>query len=127
MVKRKPELPLLLDEQIDTGNILLQKSVPIGETETAGELHDRLNVSGAGLVVETICMLTAGNINPIPQNQIKISERVNQPLKIFKETCRVDWNNPSQKFSTTLGGLAHTLLHGLNLKPKETMLKQLYL
>ncbi|MBC7124446.1 MAG: methionyl-tRNA formyltransferase [Bacteroidales bacterium] len=109
----------LLDEQIDTGNILLQKSVPIGETETAGELHDRLMYQGAGLVVETINMLTAGNINPIPQNQIKVSGELKPAPKIFKETCRVDWNNPSQKVFNHIRGLSPYPAAWTELKTKR--------
>ena len=109
----------LLDEQIDTGNILLQKSVPIGETETAGELHDRLMYQGAGLVVETINMLTAGNINPIPQNQIKVSGELKPAPKIFKETCRVDWNNPSQIVFNHIRGLSPYPAAWTELKTKR--------
>lgn len=109
----------LLDEQIDTGNILLQKSVPIGETETAGELHDRLMYQGAGLVVETINMLTAGNINPIPQNQIKVSGELKPAPKIFKETCRVDWSNPSQKVFNHIRGLSPYPAAWTELKTKR--------
>lgn len=96
----------LLDEQIDTGSILLQKSIPIGETETAGELHDRLMYQGAGLVVETINMLAAGTIHPIAQNQIKVNGELKPAPKIFKETCRVDWNNPSHNVFNHIRGLS---------------------
>ncbi|MEW5845257.1 MAG: methionyl-tRNA formyltransferase [Bacteroidota bacterium] len=96
----------LLDEQIDTGNILLQKAIPIGDTETAGELHDRLMYHGAELVVETIRMLTQGNIAPIPQNQINTSGELKPAPKIFKETCRINWNEPYYKVYNLIRGLS---------------------
>jgi len=96
----------LLDDQIDTGNILLQKSIPIGEIETAGELHDRLMYQGAELVVETINMLAASTINPIPQNQIKVTGDLKPAPKIFKETCRVNWSEPNHKVFNLIRGLS---------------------
>ncbi|HDP75109.1 MAG TPA: methionyl-tRNA formyltransferase [Bacteroidales bacterium] len=96
----------LLDDQIDTGSILLQKRIPIGETETAGELHNKLMYLGASLVVETINMLYASSINPIPQNQIKVDGELKPAPKIFKETCRVDWNNPSPNVFNHIRGLS---------------------
>lgn len=109
----------LLDEQIDTGNILLQKSIPIGETETAGELHDRLMYQGAKLVVETIKMLATGTINPIPQNQIKVNGELKPAPKIFKEVCRVDWNNPSHKVLNLIRGLSPHPAAWTELKAKR--------
>lgn len=96
----------LLDEQIDTGNILLQKTIPIGDTETAGELHDRLMFHGAELVVETIKMLTQGDIAPIPQNQININGELKSAPKIFKETCRIKWNEPYNRVFNLVRGLS---------------------
>jgi methionyl-tRNA formyltransferase len=96
----------LLDEQIDTGNILLQKTIPIGDTETAGELHDRLMFHGAELVVETIKMLTQGDIAPIPQNQININGELKPAPKIFKETCRIKWNEPYNRVFNLIRGLS---------------------
>jgi len=96
----------LLDEQIDTGNILLQKTIPIGDTETAGELHDRLMFHGAELVVETIKMLTQGDIAPIPQNQININGELKPAPKIFKETCRIKWNEPYNRVFNLVRGLS---------------------
>src|SRR6202000_2998282 len=52
-----------LQHDIDTGNILLQDRFPIGETETAGEVHDRMKEIGARLLVKTIEGLAAGTAN----------------------------------------------------------------
>ena len=57
-----------LQHQIDTGNILLQEEITIGEDETAGELHDRMKEIGAKLLVKTVKELVQGNLNSIPQS-----------------------------------------------------------
>src|SRR5882757_1779267 len=58
-----------LQHAIDTGDILLQERFPIGEDETAGEVHDRMKEIGAQLVVKTIEGLAAGNLEEKPQQQ----------------------------------------------------------
>ena len=56
-----------LQQQIDTGNILLQQKIPITETETAGTLHDKMMHVGADLLLETLQQLGKGNLKEIPQ------------------------------------------------------------
>ncbi len=77
-----------INENIDTGNILFQEKVEIRNDETAGSLHDKLMNVGAQLVLKTAKAIKDGNINPIPQNEV--SELKAAP-KIFKETCKVNW------------------------------------
>jgi len=77
-----------INENIDTGNILFQEKVEIRNDETAGSLHDKLMNVGAQLVLKTAKAIKEGNINPIPQNEV--SELKAAP-KIFKETCKVNW------------------------------------
>ena len=98
----------LLDEQLDTGNILLQKEVCIGEDETAGELHDRLMLAGADLVVKTLDMLLSGHqVNTIPQHQLMVAQ---PPLrtapKLFRETCRIRWNDSVSNVYNLIRGLS---------------------
>src|SRR6201985_2658908 len=56
-----------LQQDIDTGNILLQDQFPIGETDTAGDVHDRMKEIGAALLVRTIAGLAAGTLEAVPQ------------------------------------------------------------
>ena len=56
-----------LQQEIDTGNILLMEEMPIGPDETAGELHDRMKEIGAGLVIKTIRGLMDGTLREKPQ------------------------------------------------------------
>ena len=80
-----------IDEKIDTGKVILREKVDIGEDETAGELHDRLMVTGAELVLKTVEKIIAGDYTLIDQNEIDTSGLRPAP-KIFKEDCRINWN-----------------------------------
>ncbi|WP_316846953.1 methionyl-tRNA formyltransferase [Pedobacter psychrodurus] len=107
-----------LKEQIDTGDIILSDSVPIADDETAGELHDKLMVVGAALLVKTLHAIEAGNIREQPQPQ---SDDLKHAPKIFKEDCKIDWNDSAQAIHNLIRGLspyptAFTLLNDKNLK-----------
>ncbi|MBP9151318.1 MAG: methionyl-tRNA formyltransferase, partial [Flavobacteriales bacterium] len=93
-----------LQHQIDTGNIIFQEKVAIGESETAGELHDKLMNVGAGLVVKTLEAIENGNAPSIPQNTI-VGELQEAP-KIFKETCKIDWNKSANAVFNHVRGLS---------------------
>src|SRR4030095_5651793 len=59
-----------LQQEIDTGNILLQESIEIGEDETAGEVHDRMKEIGAALLVKTVKGIAEGTLSEIPQDKL---------------------------------------------------------
>lgn len=81
-----------LDKNIDTGNIIQRETVPILDTDTAGDVHDRLMLLGAGLVEETVENIIKGTIHPIPQKKLAANQPLRHAPKIFKETCRIDWH-----------------------------------
>ena len=60
-----------LQHEIDTGNILLQEKIEIGDNETAGELHDRMKEIGARLLVDTIKGLVEGTLQELPQENVQ--------------------------------------------------------
>ena len=80
-----------LQHAIDTGNILMQEKISIGEDETAGELHDRMMKIGADLLVKTVQGLEAGTLKEIPQSYIS-DEILPHGPKIFTETARIGTN-----------------------------------
>lgn len=97
-----------LTHEIDTGNILLQKRVPISENETAGELHDKLKDAGAALLVDTVRGLVDGSIKEKPQEGIAskaLLESTHAP-KIFTETCRIDWARAADEIHNLIRGLS---------------------
>lgn len=97
-----------LQHAIDTGNILLQEVIPIGENETAGELHDRMKDIGAQLIVRTITELQAGNLQEIPQSidHGPSTMDLKHAPKIFTETCKIDWNKPLDEIYNLIRGLS---------------------
>jgi len=78
---------MLMDEGMDTGDILLQKETPIGEEENAETLHDKLSPLGAGLLMETIEKMKAGEIVPLRQDHSKTTYA--PPLS--KEDGKINW------------------------------------
>ncbi|MBL7774986.1 MAG: methionyl-tRNA formyltransferase, partial [Saprospiraceae bacterium] len=111
----------LLQHEIDTGDILLQEKTPIGENETAGDLHDRMMLLGAQLVLRTVQAIQNGTAHGRPQND---GEASHAP-KIFTETCGIDFDRPTQQVHDFIRGLspypgAWTLLDGKTLKITRT-------
>ncbi len=96
-----------LQEKVDTGNILLQEKIPIYPDETAGELHDRLMVLGAGSVVKTLDMITSGNTQPIAQDQIAVAGDLQKKApKIRKEDCLIRWDRDVATVYNQIRGLS---------------------
>ena len=90
-----------MDVGLDTGDMLLTKTVEIGDNETAGELHDKLSVLGADVMAETIDLLLSGSLNPQKQDD----ELSNYAPMLSKELCPVDWNESAQKVHNKVRGL----------------------
>ena len=96
----------LLKQEIDTGNIIFREKVTVDPDETVGELHDQLMVIGAELVTRTVEALAAGNIQPIPQDQLILEpEKLHVP-KIYKEDCRIDWTSRALSIHNKIRGLS---------------------
>ena len=95
-----------LDEKIDTGNILLQKTTPISPRETVETLHDRLMEMGSGLVVETVQGLEAGSITPKPQDTSILTEATSAAPKLNKENTRIDWRKTAAEVDALVRGLS---------------------
>lgn len=96
-----------LDQQIDSGKIIYTSSLSIGSEETAGELHDRLMVSGAGLMLKTLEGLIQGAIHGIAQvNIIGDNQVLKSAPKLNKEECRIDWNNNVADIHNKIRGLS---------------------
>jgi methionyl-tRNA formyltransferase len=80
-----------MEEGLDTGPMLLQETVPIAATDTAGTLHDMLAEIGAHLIVRTLNELAEGKIKPTPQPQ----EGMTYAAKLSREEGRIDWAKPA--------------------------------
>jgi len=129
-----------LKHEIDTGDILLQESFPIGENETAGEVHDKMKEIGAQVLVKTVKGLADGTLKEVSQENVQYSmfnaqfsnEATYSPLttphlplkhapKIFTETCKIDFAKTVEEVHNLIRGLspfpgAFTELNGKMLK-----------
>jgi len=94
-----------IEKEIDTGNILDQIQIPVGENQTAGELHDHMMETGADLLVNTIEKIATGKISPLEQSTIIGSELRSAP-KIFKEDCMIDWKQNARAVHNHIRGLS---------------------
>ncbi|MBE6712215.1 MAG: methionyl-tRNA formyltransferase [Ruminococcaceae bacterium] len=90
-----------MDEGLDTGDILSIRETPIGETECAGELFDRLAVMGKEMMLELLPDVFAGTLKPIPQNHNEST----YAAKITKEDQRVDFSRPTAEILDRIRGL----------------------
>ncbi len=91
-----------IDAGMDTGDMLLQREIEIGPTETAPELVLRLSELGAPLMAETLRRLAAGTIVPRAQNHAEASYA---PM-LKKEDGRIDWNRSAREIYNRMRGLA---------------------
>lgn len=105
-----------INEKIDEGNILLQQKLSIKEDENAGELHDRLMVLGAELVVKTLNGLAENSISEVPQPEMAV---VKNAFKIFKEDTEIDWNLPTENIHHFILGMSPYPAAFTNLKIAE--------
>lgn len=95
-----------IEQEIDTGKILLQEEMTIEPTDDVGTLHDKMMVKGAELVVKTIQGIEANSIEPYEQVN---SDDLNDAPKIYKEDCEIDWASTSYE--------AHNFIRGMSPFP----------
>jgi methionyl-tRNA formyltransferase len=110
-----------LKHEIDTGDILFTEKITLTGHETAGELHDRLMYKGAGLLVKTVKAVESGRYAENPQHHLAEGVELKHAPKIFKEDCKIDWNQPAEKIYNLIRGLspyptAYTILNEKILK-----------
>jgi methionyl-tRNA formyltransferase len=100
----------IIDDKIDTGNILMREEVPIYPHENAGDLHYRLKNLGARLVIKTLISVSEKGIQPVPQvSFMQEGEMLKTAPKIFLKDCVIDWNKNNLE--------VHNLIRGLSPNP----------
>lgn len=93
---------MLMDEGLDTGDMLLKEEVEITENMTAGELHDILSVIGAEVMSKTLKELKSNNLKPIKQDD-SVSNYVGI---LSKEICPIDFSKTAQEVHNQIRGLS---------------------
>ena len=95
-----------LQHEIDTGKVIQQVRVPIADTDNVEVVHDKLMVLGGKLVLETVDAILNHTVKPIAQEDMAVVGELRPAPKIFKETCRIDWNSPVKKVYDFIRGLS---------------------
>lgn len=96
-----------LSHEIDTGRIIFQEKIPISETDNAGTIHDKLMVMGAQLVLKTVEAVLRDTVVAVPQHEmVEDDSELKAAPKIFKETCRIDWQKSAGKLQNFIRGLS---------------------
>ena len=92
-----------LDDQIDTGEIILQEKTDISAEDTAGTLHDRLMQLGATLVLQTVQQIEMGSVVTKKQEN---GTTLRSAHKLHRETCEIDWHQPMDTIYDHIRGLS---------------------
>ena len=94
-----------INENIDTGDLLLKREMEITPNESAGSVHDRMMHLGAETIIETIQGVNKGTLKAIPQSEINDSPKRPAP-KIFKNDCKIDFSKDAKAMHDFIRGLS---------------------
>ena len=94
-----------LQQTIDTGDVIDQVELTIGEDETAGELHDRMKEAGATLLVNSVQRILSGNVIGKPQAEFTLAALQNAP-KIHTQDRKIDWGRSAKEVHDHIRGLS---------------------
>ncbi|SFB74562.1 methionyl-tRNA formyltransferase [Butyrivibrio sp. YAB3001] len=102
---------------MDTGDILIQKTIPISDEETGGGLFDKLSVLGAELIVEALPKIERGELTPVPQDEAEATKCG----KLSKDMGKIDFSKDAVTINNLVRGLnpwpsAYTYLNGKSFK-----------
>jgi len=97
----------LLQKEIDTGNVIFQEKVQIGENDNLETLHDNLMEIGSKLVVKTVRAIEANDYPQIPQEDLVAEgESLKIAPKIFKDDCKINWSTSIENIHNHIRGLS---------------------
>lgn len=98
----------ILDKEIDTGAMIMQEKIAIGDKMNAGELHDALMNLGNDVIIKTIKKIEEGKVEAVGQNSVIEKENLTlKPApKIFKEDCYINWNKSGKEIYNFVRGLS---------------------
>lgn len=110
----------LLQHKIDTGNILFQEKILIGENDNVEVIHDKLMILGSELVVKTVQAIETGEYPQIPQESLSGEVvKLKSAPKIFKEDCKIDWSKDLHSIHNLIRGLSPYPASWTELVPNE--------
>jgi len=93
-----------LQKKVDTGAMILQKKILIGDEDNLGSLHDKMSMLGADAVLETVELIEEGKAETI----IQLDSEATPAPKITKEICEIDWGKSAEEIHNLVRGLSPT-------------------
>ena len=97
----------MIDDGMDTGHIIYREQCRIEDTDTAGDLHDKLMEIGARIVVQTVDSIIDKNIElRLQKSFIQGSEVLRPAPKLTRELCHIDWNDSTKHIYNLIRGLS---------------------
>ncbi len=109
-----------IEKEIDTGEIILREETEIDDNETAGELHDRLMDIGSRLIEKTVSSIVSGEYSQKSQNEILEGRKPKLAPKIFKNDCKINWNQETNQIYNFIRGLSPYPAAWTEFKNKKT-------
>ena len=103
--KKTGATTFFIEKEIDTGKVIDKVEISIGENESAGSVHDRLMVSGAQLLSQTVSQILTGDVKAVSQHELTSGELKEAP-KIFKPDCQIDWSLKASIIHNKIRGLS---------------------
>lgn len=95
-----------LTHEIDTGAMIDQRTLPISNTDTTGDVHDRMMFIGAELLLETVRNIAAGQVNTVKQVDIVANAPLKTAPKLSKEMARINWHHSAEHVNNHIRGLS---------------------
>ncbi len=95
-----------ISKEIDTGNIISRNEVEISPTDDAGTLHDKLMRDGALHLTKAVRSIADGNFVAVPQDSVTSSDTLKSAPKIFRETCKINWDQDTIRIHNLVRGLS---------------------
>lgn len=114
-----------MDEGLDTGDMLLRRTCPIDENETAETLHGKLAEIGAGSILEALRLLQDNKLTPVRQN----NEEATYAPKLLKSEAQIDWRDDARQIERSVRAynpfpVCHAHLNGMVIKIWQAKLCQ---
>ncbi len=106
-----------MDQGLDTGDILIQRSIPIAHNDTTKTLYDKLTKLGSQCIIEALNLLSNGSLTATPQNEAEAS----YAPKLNKKEAEIDWRLSADKISRSVRAFnpypgTYSVIHGFPLK-----------
>ncbi|MFT5823414.1 MAG: methionyl-tRNA formyltransferase [Crocinitomix sp.] len=114
-----------IEKEIDTGKIIDNVKIPIGEEDSAGTIHDKLMVAGATLLTKTVRQIFNGTATAKDQADLLSESELKHAPKIFKPDCKVNWDDTTRNIYNKIRGLSPYPAAWTALQPTEGKTKSL--